>query len=129
MRTKCLAIGLAAGFALLATQAWAGTPAPDKPDRAPVPVADTDLAEISGGTATLPPGFSAVLTSQSATNSNNLVSAGGNVTSGDVDMGQGALQGFAGIGNFVFNTGHNNNLLGSLSVAINMMGVTGAPAP
>ena len=58
--------------------------------------------------------------SQTATNGNNTVSAGGNVSSGNVNLGQNAFQGFAGIGNFVVNTGHNNNLLGNLSVAINM---------
>jgi hypothetical protein len=125
MRTTCLAAGFAAGLALLtATLASAGTQAADTPDTPPAPVADSDLADMSGGQATMPPGLAAVLSSQTATNSNNLVSAGGNVVSGDVDLGQGALQGFAGIGNFVINTGHNNNLLGSLSVAINMMSAT-----
>jgi hypothetical protein len=127
MRSTCLAAGLAAGLALLTvTPASAGTFAPDRLDARPAPVADSDLAEMSGGQATMPQSLSAVLSTQTASNSNNLVSAGGNVGSGDVNLGDGALQGFAGIGNFVFNTGHNNNLLGSMSVAINMMSAAGA---
>jgi hypothetical protein len=117
MRTLCIAAGVAAGFLLAATQALA-----ESPDAAPAPIADAELAQMSGGQATLPSAISMVLTNQTETaaNSNNVVSAGGNVSSGNVNLGQNAFQGFAGIGNFVINTGHENNLIGNLSVAINM---------
>jgi hypothetical protein len=124
MRVIMTAAGLVAGLALIAaaTQASAASPAPEQPDAQPAPVADADLAEMSGGQDTTIPNIYGVLTSQTetATNTNNMVAAGNNVSSGDVNLGQDAFQGFAGIGNFVVNTGHNNNLLGSLSVAINM---------
>jgi hypothetical protein len=120
MRHICAAAGVAAGLALLAAHpASAGTPAAGVPDLHPTPIADSDLADMSGGTATTP--LNVVLTTQNltATNTGNVVSAGNNVSSGDVNLGPNAFQGFGGIGNFVVNTGHNNNLLGSLSVAIN----------
>jgi hypothetical protein len=114
MRTICTVACVAAGFLLAATQAPAASPA------GPAPVADADLAEMSGGQAS---NLSVVWTTQTqtATNGYNTVSAGGNVSSGDVNLGPDSLQGFAGIGNFVINTGHNNNLQGNLSVAIDMM--------
>jgi predicted ribonuclease toxin of YeeF-YezG toxin-antitoxin module len=117
MRTLRLAAGVAVSFLLAATQALA-----ESPDAAPAPIADAELAQMSGGQATLPSAISMVLTNQTenASNSNNVVSAGGNVSSGNVNLGQNAFQGFAGIGNFVINTGHENNLIGNLSVAINM---------
>jgi hypothetical protein len=83
---------------------------------------------MSGGQATLPSGLSMVLTNASQTNGYNTVSAGGNVGSGDVNLGQDAFKDFSGIGNFVINTGHNNNLLGNLSVAINMMSAAAGSA-
>ena len=110
---------------MAASQSLAASPASPtaQPDARPAPVSDADLAEMSGGEATLPAGVYAVLTNQNltATDSNNGIYAGGNVSSGNVDLGQNAFQGFGGIGNFVFNTGHNNNLQGALSVAINMV--------
>jgi hypothetical protein len=118
MRMLCIAAGVAVSFLLAATQAPAASL-----DAAPAPIADAELAKMSGGQATLPTAVSMVLTNQSetATNSNNLVStAGGNVINGNVNLGQNAFQGFAGIGNFVINTGFQNNLVGNLSVAINM---------
>lgn len=52
-----------------------------------------------------------------AVNSGNSITAG-HVGSGDIALTEGAFAGFAGIGNFVINTGHNNNLQGSLSIMI-----------
>jgi hypothetical protein len=52
-----------------------------------------------------------------AVNSGNSITAG-QVGSGDIALTEGAFAGFAGIGNFVINTGHNNNLQGSLSIMI-----------
>jgi hypothetical protein len=122
MRTLSTAAGLAVGLLLAANQAPAASSAPAGLDVAPAPVSDADLAGMSGGQADAPSNLSMVLTNQSqtATNGFNTVSAGGNVVSGDVNLGQNAFQGFAGVGNFVINTGANSNLLGNLSVAINM---------
>lgn len=53
----------------------------------------------------------------SALNSGNQVNAD-TVMSGNVTLESGAFNGFNGIGNFVFNTGNNNNLQGTLSVTI-----------
>lgn len=52
-----------------------------------------------------------------ATNSGNSITAD-HVGSGDISLTAGAFAGFAGIGNFVINSGHNNNLQGSLSILI-----------
>jgi hypothetical protein len=121
MRTICTVVGVAAAFLLAAAQASAAAPASGALDAASAPVSDNELEGMRGGEATMPAGMGMVLTSQSATDGYNTVAAGGNVDSGDINLGQDAFKDFAGIGNFVINTGHNNNLLGSLSVAINMM--------
>jgi len=52
-----------------------------------------------------------------ATNSGNSITAD-HVGSGNITLTEGAFAGFAGIGNFVINSGHNNNLQGSLSIMI-----------
>ncbi|MGH7019262.1 MAG: hypothetical protein ACREEY_05255 [Brevundimonas sp.] len=52
-----------------------------------------------------------------ATNSGNTITAD-HVGSGNISLTEGAFAGFAGIGNFVINSGHNNNLQGSLSIMI-----------
>lgn len=58
-----------------------------------------------------------------AVSSGNRISAD-TVGSGSITVGQNALAGFSGVGNFVMNTGHNNNLQGTLSVTVVM-----PPAP
>jgi hypothetical protein len=52
-----------------------------------------------------------------ATNSGNTITAD-NVETGDVVLGANAFSGFSGIGNFVMNTGNNNNLQGTVSVIV-----------
>src|SRR5262245_27830632 len=61
------------------------------------------------------------LTSQTltATNSGNSVTAD-TITNGDINLGADAFSGFNGIGNFVMNTGNNNNLQGAIGVFIIM---------
>ena len=58
-----------------------------------------------------------VVTNQNlnATNSGNTITAG-TVQNGDINFSGNALTGFSGVGNFVTNTGNNNNLQGSISV-------------
>lgn len=60
-----------------------------------------------------------------ATNSGNRVD-GQTVGSGAISLNENAFSGFSGVGNFVMNTGHNNNLQGSLNVTVI---TTPAPPP
>ena len=78
----------------------------------PAAVSSEDLATMSGGAAV-------AVTNQnlSAVNSGNTVSAN-SLTTGDVTLQSNAFSGFSGIGNFVVNTGNNNNIQGSLSVTV-----------
>ena len=75
----------------------------------------SELAGISGGANTV----NMALSNQTLTalNAGNQVNADSVVT-GNVNVDAGAFKGFNGIGNFVFNTGNNNNLQGSLSVTV-----------
>jgi hypothetical protein len=52
-----------------------------------------------------------------ATNSGNSVTAE-TIENGDIVLSSGAFSGFSGIGNFVMNTGNNNNLQGSIGVVV-----------
>jgi len=74
-----------------------------------------DMEALSGGT-----GFEVVIDTDqvlTATNSGNTV-IGDTVSSGQVNLGSGAFSGYDGIGNFVINTGHNNNLQSSMNVSV-----------
>jgi hypothetical protein len=81
----------------------------------PKALSSSDLAELSGGAS--PTGLAVSLQNLSAVNSDNQVN-GDSIVTGDVTLQSGAFNGFNGIGNFVFNTGNNNNLQGTLSVTI-----------
>ena len=59
-----------------------------------------------------------------ATNSGNSVTAN-TVGSGGITFAGGAFAGYNGIGNFVMNTGHNNNLQGAITINL----VTTGPTP
>ncbi len=118
MRNK--PIGFVVGFlgCLLAASANAEPPSSTasgtKPEL-PTALTAADLAELSGGAN---PNTVAVSSQTlSAVNSGNTVNTNSLVT-GDVTLQTGAFNGFNGVGNFVFNTGNNNNLQGSLSVTI-----------
>jgi hypothetical protein len=89
---------------------------PETPASAPMSL--EELGEISAEGA-----VTNIVTSQNltATNSGNSITAG-TVQNGDINFSGNALTGFSGVGNFVSNTGNNNNLQGSISVI-----VTGAP--
>lgn len=78
-------------------------------------MSNDDLSDLSGGT-----GVTIVaITNQTLTaiNTGNSVS-GDTVTSGNVNLGANAFSGFDGVGNFVINTGHNNNLQSSMNVTV-----------
>ena len=105
-------LGTAPGFAPRETPVPPAAPAYSEP------LADGPLAEIWGGAEPAPtPAAASVL---SSTNTGNTINAAGSVASGPIDFSGAALQNFAGIGNFVFNTGNNNNLEGSITVNVTM---------
>lgn len=122
--TKAQAIVLAAALAsagAAAAQEPLATPAPAPAGEAEVLSLD-DMDALSGGT-----GVEVVVdTGQvlTATNTGNTVT-GDVVGSGEVNIGSGAFSGYDGIGNFVINTGHNNNLQSSMNISI----VLTPPAP
>jgi len=82
-------------------------------------LSEADMEDLAGGT-----GVSMVITNQTltATNQGNTIN-GDVVSSGQVTIGSGAFSGYDGVGNFVINTGHQNNLQSTISV-----GVTLAPS-
>ncbi len=86
----------------------------------PAPMTIDDLNSVSAGTAA----EDSVISRQqlTAVNSGNAVNAT-TVTTGTISLDGNALSGYNGVGNFVMNTGNNNNLQGSLSV--NISGVAG----
>jgi hypothetical protein len=100
-------------FTAVAMMAAGQAIAADKP-ALPAAVSSEDLASMSGGAKT-----AVALTNQSLTavNGGNTVSAE-TLTTGNATLQSNAFSGFSGIGNFVINTGNNNNLQGSLSVTI-----------
>ena len=74
-----------------------------------------ELSSFAGGT-----GVSVdVITDQTlnAINHGNSIT-GVNVGSGGINITAGAFNGFDGVGNFVLNTGHNNNLQSSMNVSV-----------
>ncbi|MBX3428478.1 MAG: hypothetical protein KF779_02725 [Hyphomonadaceae bacterium] len=82
-----------------------------------------DMDALSGGT-----GVEVVVdTGQvlTATNRGNSVT-GDTIGSGQVNLGSGAFSGYDGIGNFVINTGHNNNLQSSMNVSVVLTPVPGS---
>lgn len=81
----------------------------------PQALSSDDLATLSGGAS--PTGVAITKQTLTAVNSGNSINAD-NITTGDISVGSGAFNGFNGVGNFVFNTGNNNNVQGSLSVTI-----------
>lgn len=85
-------------------------------DAGPELLSEADMESLAGGT-----GVSWVVTNQTltATNTGNTVS-GDVVGSGDVNLGSGAFSGYDGVGNFVINTGHNNNLQSTVSVSVQL---------
>jgi hypothetical protein len=103
--TAIMALGLT-----ICAQAYAADTA-----KLPQALSSGDLATLSGGAS--PSGVAITKQTLTAVNSGNSLSAD-NITTGDISVGAGAFNGFNGVGNFVFNTGNNNNVQGSLSVTI-----------
>jgi hypothetical protein len=114
--TMKTALGLVVG-AILAL--WVGSASAQEPAglaafNSPA-VTDTELSGIAGGAS--PVTIAMTNQSLSALNSGNTINAD-SLTTGGVNIDAGAFSGFNGVGNFVFNTGNNNNLQGSLSITI-----------
>lgn len=89
--------------------------APVSPDDGISALSLEDMDALAGGT-----GVDIItITDQTltATNTGNTVT-GDVVGSGQVTLGSGAFSGYSGLGNFVINTGHNNNLQSSMSVSV-----------
>lgn len=115
-----------------AALAFAGAASAEETLSTPAPTAtaaDTELLSLedmdalSGGTGVqVLVDTNQVLT---ATNTGNTV-IGDTVGSGQVNIGSGAFSGYDGIGNFVINTGHNNNLQSSMNVTIVLPPVPGS---
>jgi len=85
-----------------------------------------DMDALAGGT-----GVTAIaITEQqlNAVNSGNSVNAEV-VNSGQVNIGANAFSGYSGMGNFVINTGHNNNLQSSMNVSITLTPAAPASGP
>jgi hypothetical protein len=115
-----MALSLLAGPAI-ATAGEDGAQAPTAPPAAALtPAAESDAA-LNGldGRGDVTINNSTAITDQdlTAVNSGNTITAL-NVGSGNISLSGDALSSFSGIGNFVMNTGHNNNLQGSISVTI-----------
>lgn len=106
---------LAGGLAYASAASAQEIPAPASTADAAEVMSAEDMDALSGGT-----GVDIVtITDQTltATNSGNTVT-GDTVGSGDANIGANAFSGYAGVGNFVINTGHNNNLQSSVNVSI-----------
>jgi len=93
--------------------------AEEVPASAPADVTEVlsmeDMDALAGGTGV----DIVMITDQTLTavNSGNTV-IGETIGSGQVNLGSGAFSGYSGLGNFVINTGHNNNLQSSMSVSV-----------
>ncbi|MBX9745436.1 MAG: hypothetical protein K2X34_00945 [Hyphomonadaceae bacterium] len=89
--------------------------APASPDDGMSALSLEDMDALAGGTGV----DIVVITDQTltATNTGNTVT-GDVVGSGQVTLGSGAFNGYSGLGNFVINTGHNNNLQSSMNVSV-----------
>ncbi len=86
------------------------------PSTDPAPLSLSDLDGISAGTDT---SYNVITNQQlTATNSGNMINAV-TVTNGNISFAGNALSGYNGVGNFVMNTGNNNNLQGSVNVSVN----------
>jgi hypothetical protein len=89
-------------------------PSPAEPEQAEV-LSMEDMDALAGGTGVTV----TTITEQTlnAVNSGNSVVAD-TVGSGQVTIGANAFSGYGGLGNFVINTGHNNNLQSTMSVSV-----------
>ena len=102
-----------------ASAAWAEDPASGQPPAAIVSPAAPSLAEPDKALGEINGRGAVAITDQDlvAVNTGNTITAN-SVGSGAITLRDSALSGFGGVGNFVMNTGHNNNLQSTVSVTI-----------
>ena len=102
--------------ALLSAPAVAQTP-PEQPG--PTTSEPLGIAELAGLSAKQGETNITVMSDQDLTaiSNGNSVTAD-SINSGQITLDRGAFEGFAGVGNFVINSGHNNNLQGALTINI-----------
>jgi hypothetical protein len=89
------------------------------------PIGASGLSQAQGGTDTTTntninvdiTGSAVALQDLKAVNTGNAISAG-SITNGNVTIGPGAFSGFNGVGNFLMNTGNQNNIEGAVIVNI-----------
>jgi hypothetical protein len=97
--------------------------APAAGDSAPNPFADAtpmdagSLAKTQGGSNTSVSAVGA-LSEQDLTASNTGNAITGSFTNGTINIGSNAFSGFNGVGNFVMNTGNQDNIQGTLSINV-----------
>lgn len=123
VRGILIAAALASASAASAQEALPASASPAPADETEL-LSLEDMEALAGGT-----GFEIVVdTGQvlTATNTGNSVT-GDTVGSGEVNIGSGAFSGYDGIGNFVINTGHNNNLQSSMNVSVVLAPPTPGP--
>jgi hypothetical protein len=89
--------------------------APQASAPAPAPLSAAELSAVSGGVKIAVSSF----TDQqlSGTTNGDSITAGV-LNTGAITFGDGALGNYAGVGNFVVNTGANNTLQGAINISI-----------
>jgi hypothetical protein len=120
-------VGLAAAAAALQTPpalAAASVSSPPPTVQASANLPDNELpasalADERGG-ANISAGAAVTVQDLQAIDSGNSVTAGGSISSGAISISGASLQGFNGVGNFVFNTGHNDAIQGNVTVNVVM---------
>ncbi len=122
VRGILIAAVLATAGAASAQEALPASASPARADETEL-LSSEDMGALSGGT-----GVEVIVdTDQFLTASNHGNSVTGDtVSSGQVNLGSGAFSGYDGIGNFVINTGHNNNLQSSMNVSVVLAPVPGS---
>lgn len=124
MRGILIATGLAFAGSAAAEEAALPAPASAVSANEAELLSLEDMEALAGGT-----GIEVIVDTDqilTAINTGNSVT-GDVVGSGDVNIGSGAFSGYDGIGNFVINTGHNNNLQSSMNVSIVLAPPTPGP--
>lgn len=113
VRGLFFAAGLASASIAVAEEPSSPAPAAEATDAEILSL--DDMESLAGGTGV---DVHVITTSVlDAVNNGNTVT-GDVVGSGQVNIGSDAFAGYSGLGNFVINTGHNNNLQSSMNVSI-----------
>ena len=111
--------GRATAVVLCAATMATTAAAQQAPQNDPFAEVDTLTSALLDAEVVAPGTLTVGISSQTltATNSGNSVT-GETIENGDILISPDAFSGFSGIGNFVMNTGNNNNLQGSIGVVV-----------